>query len=232
MDKPKLYMVGDCHIIRAFEYGRFTEIAEKVDAIVWGRAGLSCWHLDIGFLQEQHHLSNPLEYAQDGADFAIDYNAIKDEGKIIMPWIGYVDIRQYLVKYKDADYIVKKYVDDFVKHYPNSIIQFIEPLPQFTKMWMKYEGFNIDYSYEERQEQNHIFIKELRDYCQELNLPEPISQKEIYEAIGKNILTEDVVQQKNRPHPVDALQDHYYAQIYELFVQKGIELYNKLEQRK
>ena len=225
--KPKIYMIGDCHILRAFEYGRHREIAQKIEPVVWARAGLSCWHLDISWLKEQHHLSNPLEYAQDGDHYAIDYNDIKDEGNIIMPWLGYVDIRQYLVKYKDADYIVKKYVDDFIKWYPNSVIQFIEPLPQFTKMWMKYAGFNIDYSYEEREEQNSLFINELRSYCAKLNLPEPIKQQDIYKALNTDVLNDDFVQKENRPHPVDALKDEYYADVYELFVEEAIKSYEK-----
>lgn len=225
--KPKIYMMGDCHILRAFEYGRLRPSADKIEPVVWARAGLSCWHLDIKWLQEQHHLSNPLEFSEDGDLYAIDYNDIKDDGNIIMPWLGYVDIRQYLVKYKDADYIVKKYVDDFIQAYPNSIIQFIEPLPQFTKMWMKYEGFNIDYSYEDRQEQNSLFLKELRSYCKKLNLPEPIKQEDIYKVLKTDVLTEDFVQKENRPHPVDALEDKYYADIYELFVEKALESYRK-----
>lgn len=122
---------------------------------------------------------------------------------------------------------MKKYVDDFIKAYPNSVIQFIEPLPQFTKMWMKYAGFNIDYSYEERQEQNALFINELRSYCAKLNLPDPIKQEDIYKVLKTNILTEDFVQKENRPHPVDALTNEYYADIYELFVEKALETYTK-----
>jgi hypothetical protein len=222
---PKIYLIGDCHVVRVLEHGRFKSIAKEAEITIWGRAGLSCFHLDIENLQNTNALSSPLETGS-APELTIDYNLIKNDG-IIMPWIGYVDIRQFLVKYKNAEIVVKKYVDDFIRSYPNSILQFIEPLPQFVDMYMKYEGFNETYSYEARQAENQDFINALRSYCKELNLPEPLSQDKIYTAVGVDIFTDAVVQKENRPHPVDALLNTYYGELYELFIKTGITSYKQ-----
>ena len=223
MNKPNIYLIGDCHAVRVLQHGRHNAISNQANITIWGRAGLSCWHLDIDGMRDNGHISSPLE-TEICRDLEIGFDNVKDDG-LIMPWVGYVDIRQFLPKYKDASIVVKKYVDDFRSAYPNSKLKFIEPLPQFTEMLMKYEGFNPYYSYEERLEQNHNFITELRLYCKEVGLPEPVSQQKIYDIVGVADFTPDLAP-KDRPHPVDALLDPYYKDIYNLFIQEGLDYLN------
>jgi hypothetical protein len=223
MNKPNIYIVGDCHAVRVLQHGRRNAISAEANVTIWGRAGLSCWHLDIDELRNEKHISSPLE-TEVCRELEITYDSVKDDG-IIMPWIGYVDIRQFLPKYKNARVVVQKYVDSFIEAYPNSKIKFIEPLPQFTEMLMKYEGFNPYYSYEDRLEQSNDFIKELRAYCLSRGLPEPVPQQKIYDLVGVSEFTPDLAP-KDRPHPVDALLDPYYSKIYNLFVQEGINASN------
>ena len=222
-DRSNIYLIGDCHSVRVLENGRFNQINKKANVNVWGKAGLSCWKLNIKEMQKDNLISSRLETGEEPME--INFNSVRDNG-LIMPWLGYVDIRQHLPKYNNVELIIKKYVDDIILNYPNSKLKFIEPLPQFTEMLMKYEGFNEYYSYEDRIHQNNLFISSLRSYCKHLKIEEPISQHKIYESVGVTRFTPDLCP-TDRPHPVDALLGHHYKDLYDLFVKEALHTIEK-----
>lgn len=216
----KVYIFGDCHTARLQEHMDPKDL--QVDLKMWGKAGTNIWHLDLETLLKDNTESSGVEtYAKTGIareDTIVGFSEIKDDG-IVMPWVGYVDIRQFLPRYKNADEVAKKYVEEVMKNYPNSKIWFIEPLPQFTEMLLKYEGISPSYTYEERQNQNDLFIESLSKYCLENNLSQPISQQEIYDAVGVQEFTTDMTPQ-DRPHPTDCLTRSDMEKIYNLVINK------------
>jgi hypothetical protein len=222
----KVNIIGDCHAARILEH--WNPKTCPVDLKVWGKAGFKAYDLNIKELHEYDEPSSGIESFNDNIlqtfrkheDTILNFQNIKN-GELIMPWAGYVDIRQFLPKYKNADLIVKKYVEEFINFYDKSVIRFIEPLPQFTEMLLKYEGIHPSYSYEERLEQNRIFIDSLRKYSEEYGLQKPISQEEIYKAVGVQEFTTDLTPQ-NGSHPVDALTPNYMNKIYNLFIEESV----------
>lgn len=195
-----------------------------VELKIWGKAGTKAYNLDINYLYEENEFSSGTErsskFVPDKRDTVVDFQDIKDDG-IIMPWVGYIDIRQFLPKYKNADHVVKNYVDQFVNFYKNSTIRFIEPLPQFTEMLLKYEGIHPSYSYEDRQNINKEFIDSLRKYSESYGLQQPVSQKSIYDSVGVSEFTTDLTP-SDMPHPSDSLQQIHMKKIYDLFVDEAL----------
>ena len=218
----KVYFVGDCHMSRIQEHWDPNNC--PVELKIWGKAGTKAYNLDINYLYEENEFSSGTErsskFVPDKRDTVVDFQDIKDDG-IIMPWVGYIDIRQFLPKYKNADHVVKNYVDQFVNFYKNSTIRFIEPLPQFTEMLLKYEGIHPSYSYEDRQNINKEFIDSLRKYSESYGLQQPVSQKSIYDSVGVSEFTTDLTP-SDMPHPSDSLQQIHMKKIYDLFVDEAL----------
>jgi hypothetical protein len=216
----KVYIFGDCHTARLQEHIDLKDL--NINLKMWGKAGTKIWNLNLETLIKENTKSSGVEtYAKTGIareETIVRFSEIKDDG-IVMPWLGYVDIRQFLARHKNADEVAKKYVEEVIKNYPNSKIWFIEPLPQFTEMLLKYEGISPSYTYEERQEQNSIFIEALNLYCSKNNLLKPISQQEMYSALGVDKFTTDMTPQ-DRPHPTDCLVRNDMEKLYNLIINK------------
>ena len=145
---------------------------------------------------------------------------------IIMPWLGYIDIKNWLPQkklnnYKNVEEVVKIYVDNTLKKFNKAQVIFIEPLPQFicfvTARW---ESLISDpgIEFEERHEQHLFFIKALKKYCLEIGLSKPISPGEI---LGVDMI-EPYMQPKK---PINLfLNDHmsqeYYGKILKYIIDK------------
>ena len=125
-----------------------------------------------------------------------------------------------LPKWKDADKLVKQMVERFVTFYPESKIQFIEPLPQFTEMMLKYPGISHEYTYEERLQQNKEFCEALHKYVSEYNLEKIVTQDVIKQVTGIEEFTPEFTPQ-DRPYAVDCLQQQYMKKIYDLFAEEA-----------
>jgi hypothetical protein len=243
----KVAIFGDCHTARVWEHHNFDD--SKYTLRMWGRAGTWSYGLDLkekslenmdNCSHEQGDpkcsLSSGVEVAgqkimlskmNEGWNPKVSFKEV-EESDLIMPWIGYIDIRQYLPVHQNADEVAKIVVDKFIKFFPDKKIRFIEPLPQFTEMLLKYEGIHPSYTYEERLEQNKLYIEGLRKYSKEAGFMEPVSQQDIYRVTGRNEFTTDMTHNR-APHPVDGLKDEYHAKIYELFrdeIEKTISYYH------
>lgn len=218
----KIYFIGDCHMARIKEHWNPNDC--PIDLVIWGKAGSKCFDLSIKKMHDDNEYSSGTErgsiYFENKKDTVVEFTEIQDDG-IIMPWLGYVDIRQFLPKYKNTDEVVKKYVEEIVNFYKNSTIRFIEPLPQFTEMLLKYEGIHPSYSYEDRQNINKEFIDSLRKYSESYGLQQPVSQKSIYDSVGVSEFTTDLTP-SDMPHPSDSLQQIHMKKIYDLFVDEAL----------
>jgi hypothetical protein len=155
-------------------------------------------------------------------------NLCNQKDFIVMPWLGYIDIKNWLPQknlknYKDVEKVVKIYVDNTLKKFNKARVIFIEPLPQFicfvTARW---ENFISDpgIEFEDRHEQHLLFIKLLKKYCLDLGLDQPISPSRI---LGVDMI-EPYMQPKK---PINLfLNDHmsqkYYEKILNHIVIKGI----------
>ena len=95
----------------------------------------------------------------------------------IFPFFGYIDAKIQLVKYKDPEEAVNRYIDTFLKEFPNNPIKFIEPIPQFINNI----GTGPDiYNFEDRYPMHKDFVYHLRKQCLERGLPKPISPEKIF----------------------------------------------------
>ena len=223
-----VYLFGDCHLSRVQEHyndgtmeskfwgGREPRMCKK-EMKFWGKAGTKIWALDFNNLYEENALSSGHEScpSKEACRCVTQFRDIKDDG-VVMLWLGYIDVRQFLSKYNNAEDVVKHYIKSIKDYFKNSTIVIIEPLPQFTEMLLKYEGISQSYTYEERLNQNSIFLNILRSECAKENINLFITQEEILNAIGTKELTPEMTHKK-APHPVDGLQDQYNSRIYDLF---------------
>jgi hypothetical protein len=224
----KVYLIGDCHSARVSEHWNPEDC--KVDFKVWGKAGEFAWKFDPKklFLEntESSGYEQPNKYLGWENRLISTFQDIKDDG-LVMLWIGYVDIRQLLPMHENAKECAYKYLDEAVAYFPNSQIQIIEPLPQFTEMLLKYEGISPEYTYEQRQKQNYDFCSALNEYAVEHNMLKPITQQEIKDAVGiQEFKTEHTPQGTVAPHPQDALLKEYMEKIYDLFISKAYNVLN------
>lgn len=205
----KAYLIGDCHLSRVYEY--HNELNENIDIKFWALAGLKIFNINFNLLENQ--LSSKTEIGNKDS-FLFQK---PEDGSLVILWIGYVDIRQNLPKHKNADEIIKKYVLHVKEYFKNCKVIFVEPLPQFDKMYLKYEGISASYSYEERIEQNNIFINSLKKYAKEFLSTIPINQNEIFNILEIKELNENVLR-KIAPHPADSLSEEYNYKLYKFFI--------------
>jgi hypothetical protein len=209
----KIYAIGDCHLARVNEH--YYPEKSEIDFVIWGKAAKKIWDLDFEEMYLSNEASSGKEQQKIDGDGVIGFSEIKDDS-IIFSWLGYVDIRTFLSKYKNADDVAKKYIDQLVKAFKNSLIVIIEPLPQFTEMLLKYEGISPSYTYEERLAQNSLFIESMHKYALQAGIVNFITQDDILDAIGEKELTPSMTHTK-APHPVDGLKDEYNQKIFLLF---------------
>jgi hypothetical protein len=97
---------------------------------------------------------------------------------IIMPWFGYIDIKQFmpLPQFKKSEIVVKKYIENTLQNFKNNSIRFIEPLPQFINpLGSGLPLLNIEDRYPHQKQ----YIEQLRDQCQKLGLEKPINISDI-----------------------------------------------------
>lgn len=217
MISKKVYVIGDCHTSRVQEH--YDKNLSPVDFVFWGKASKKAWDLDFEQMDKEDSLSSGKEVQDFPDDGVTKFSEIKDDG-IVFSWLGYVDIRTFLSKYKNVEDVVKNYVLQLNKKFKNSKVYIIEPLPQFTEMLLKYEGISPYFTHEERLEQNRLFLQYLYKYCEESNYEIIITQKDILDCLGVRELTPSMTHDI-APHPVDGLKPKYSKKIYELFENKA-----------
>lgn len=216
----KIFIFGDCHTARVWEH--YDPSESLLDIRMWGKGGTKIYNIDFDkFLNEDAESSGmestPMNLKFEPKVKFSEYAA----ADLVVLWLGYIDIRQFLPKYKNSDTVAKEYIDKIKKFFIGKDVVLIEPLPQFTEMLLKYDDISPSYEYTERQNQNKIFLKKVKKYARKSGIKVIVTQKDILKAINKKSLTPDMTHNK-APHPVDGLQDQYNKKIYELFYKKII----------
>lgn len=212
----KVFVFGDCHTARIWEHHDPNDCPFSLR--MWGKGGTKIFGIDFENLTLENALSSGMESGRENLSFdpEVGFQEYKNSDWVFL-WLGYIDIRQFLPKYNNADELANMYINKITSFFKDKKIGLIEPLPQFTEMLLKYEGISPSYEYSDRLNQNFIFLNSLRKYAKENNIPIIVSQEEIYQAVGRNEFTTDMTHNK-APHPVDGLQDEYNLYIYNLFV--------------
>jgi hypothetical protein len=144
-----------------------------------------------------------------------------EEGRIIMPWFGYIDVRNWLPQtglnnYVDVENVVRTYIDNATSKFNKARVIFIEPMPQFICIVTSRFRFNHTdpaIEFEDRHEFQLKFVSELRKQCLERGLDKPVSISDI---LGTDMI-EPWMQPKT---PItyflnDHLKPQYYTQILE-----------------
>lgn len=211
-----VYMISDCHLSRAIEH--YYPEKHEVTFVPWPKAAKKMHGFSIEQMQEEDEISSGVEIARTVNHSPQPFSIIKDDGVLAL-WMGYVDTRTFLPKYKNADATVKSFIDNIKLNFPNSRVVVIEPLPQFTEMLLKHEGISPYYTVEQRIDQNREFLAALHKYSKKAGFEIIITQQDILNALEVLELTPSMTH-KDAPHPVDGLKPEYMAKIWNLFSTK------------
>ena len=237
----KVSIVGDCHTARLYSHHvianvdknfikpkswhRNREIEDTgVELYMWGRSGYKCWDLDY---QKDFDNKTPCSPEEDIPDLApitdnlldiFSFSETKDSD-IVMPWLGYIDIRNFLCKYKNSKEVASKYFYNTLDFFSDSQIRFREPVPQFDILGT--HNYTENYSLLERKEESDIFIKTLHDLSMDHGLLPPIEQSLVYNAIGSDIITKRFAKQGGEYHNytlLDGLRSEENKKIYNALI--------------
>lgn len=193
----------------------------KIDFKGWGKGGFKMWKFDPYHMANEHRISDGAETGEDAPEaykVSFDFAEIEDEG-VIMLWLGYVDAKVCLPRFKNDSLTVEKYIKFGMQYFKNSKIIIVEPLPQYLESIMRFEGEHEDFSFEDRARHNKIVLAEIRKQVAKYNLP-TITQEEIMSCIGVDQL--DISHaETNDMHPTDGLKLEYYSKLYDLFIDKA-----------
>ena len=215
-----IYMLSDCHLSRAIEH--YYPENNSFTFVPWPKAGLKMHGFSIESLRAENDISSGVEIPRTVDHPKLPFSVIKDEDVLVL-WLGYVDIRTFLSKYKNADETVKNFIDDIKKNFVNSRVVIFEPLPQFTEMLLKHEGISPYYTHEQRLDQNRKFLDSLHKYAKEAGFEIVLSQQDILDALEVPELTPSMTH-VDAPHPVDGLHPDHMVKIWNLFAKKFEEL--------
>ena len=211
-----VYMISDCHLSRAIEH--YYPEKHDVAFIPWPKAGTKMHGFSVESLRESDEISSGVEIARTIDHKGQPFSIIKDDGVLAL-WVGYVDTRTFLPKYKNADETVKNFIDNIKINFPNSRVVIIEPLPQFTEMLLKHEGISPYYTIIQRIDQNREFLAALHKYADEAGFEIIITQQDILDALGVPELTPSMTH-TDAPHPVDGLHPEHMVKVWKLFSDK------------
>lgn len=199
----------------------------------WGYAGFKCFGLDLNETINQNMVSSLAEdtFKRDPYDNAkLQFEILKIlEADLIMPWMGYIDCRNWIPKYGNAEMVVKDYVDSFIQRFGHKKIRFIEPFPQFKEL----NTHNYtSYSYDLKMQANNDFNKALASVCEEKGLLSPVSQSIVYKAVGEDNLNESHARSGNlkihKETKIDGLLPKYVDAVYKNLSEEIIETVNIL----
>lgn len=120
-----------------------------------------------------------------------DYTSQWDsKDSVVMPWYGYIDIKNWLPQtnlnnYKNTEQVVDAYVEKTIKKFKKSKIVFINPMPQFlvvaTTKWSVFSS-DPEIQFEDRYSYHLEFTEKLKSKCISSGLDEPINISEILNA--------------------------------------------------
>lgn len=142
------------------------------------------------------------------------------EKSIVMPWLGYIDIKNWLPQknlknYKSVDEVIDIYVEKTLNKFKKSKIIFINPMPQFEVIIAaRWANFSSDpaIDFEDRHTMHLEFTESLKSKCQSLGLVDPVNISEILNAEWV-----DTGMQFKRPLK-DLYNDHLRPEFYDIIL--------------
>jgi hypothetical protein len=208
-------MIGDCHVTRLQQQ----DLKYNNTSITfWGRGGQSAAKFDPSKFSRLDIKSSKIEFQEKDTEIpkVKSWSDIKDDGTAIF-WLGYIDAKNYLHKYQNADEVAKNYILLIKEYFPNSKIIVIEPHPQFKdSIFMQGENIPV-VSYRNRKEQNDLLCQAIRKYSAEFGIDKVITQDQILEAIGLEEITKNEMAGYYK-EPNDGLDPKYVEKIYQLIL--------------
>jgi len=161
-----------------------------------------------------------LNYNYDSHDILKKFNK---DNSIVMPWLGYIDIKNWipdktLKNYKDAKEVVEIYFENTVKRFPNSKIIFINPVPQF-EIIIAQASFKSDKAidFEKRHESHLEFTEILKNKCIDNGLEIPM---DIANILNIEWVTTDMQYNKSIKH---LYNDHLRSEFYDIILDSIID---------
>lgn len=233
----KVYVIGDCQTARVYSHHLLENAGRNfikpatwtddktikdtdIELRMWGLSGYKCWDADFSKDHNEGTMSSPTEDVPDLAPITdnlmemLPFSSIKGSD-IIMPWMGYIDCRNYLPKYNNAEEVVKNYVEETLRFFDGTNVRFIEPFPQFDVLGT--HNYLEAYSYEVKAHQSNMFIELLHQYSDKAGLMPPVSQSIVYDAVGEKRLTKKHAKQGGEYHDftlLDGLKPEYNKKVY------------------
>ena len=190
-----LYIFGDCHVENMHDLNIKTDNIHLI-----GVSGLWSSSLNLKLLKEKIPLMDTDNY-----NIPVDQN--------IIMFLGHADIRNTQPVYEEIEIKVDRYVElstTFLKTYFNNIY-FAEPWP----MWSD--------SHVDKLMAEEYFKKALAVAVRKYNTKVVITQKEMYEYIGKDgVLNAENVKEKNS-HGM-TWPDKYLEKVLNLIIAKSLTL--------
>lgn len=243
----KTYLVGDCHSWRIWKehlccllsdaeyvlkhqepnlWNHDIKNNSNFNFLAWGKGGQSAFEFNpkkYSYFKEESDLFK--FYGPSGPDdtkcIYSSFDQIQKED-IVIVWLGYIDIKNNLPKYKNAEEVVKFYVENCVEYFGSKNLLFAEPFPQFKQTIVFPNEPRDTFLYKDRKNQNDIFIKCLNEEIKKRNLLPSISQQEILNCLGMDELSvENAELDPKGGYPLDGLEGHYYKNIFKLFLEKS-----------
>ena len=247
----KVLIIGDCHTARIWSHHiiantdkNFVKLSvwrddrtiqdTKISLSMWGLSGLKAWNIDYMKHLENQTFSSVAEDLPmwspvvDNITNTFSFSDVYNSD-VIMPWIGYIDSRNFLPKYENAEEVATKYFYETLKFFNKSKIRFIEPFPQFETLGTF--NYHESYRYEERSAQADIFIKTIRDLSAKNGLIEPVGQQMVYDAIGDDRLRKRFAKQGFEYHNytlLDGLRAEENKKIYDMLIPEVLYTANTL----
>lgn len=211
-----IYIIGDCHVTRLQQQDLKNN---SISITFWGRGGQSIAKFDPSKFTELNVEASQIEFQEKGTELpkVTTWSDIKDDGTAVF-WLGYIDAKNYLHKYQNADELARNYILLIKEHFPNSKIIIIEPHPQFKdSIFMKAENIPV-VTYKNRKKQSYLLCQAIRRYSAESDI-EVITQDQILEAIGLEEITKNEMAGYYK-EPNDGLDPKYVEKIYRLILSK------------
>lgn len=138
------------------------------------------------------------------------------EESVVMPWLGYIDIKNWLPQkqlknYKNVDEVVDIYVEKTLSKFKKSKIIFLTPMPQFEVIISaRWANFSSDpaIEFEDRHTTHLEFIESLKNKCNAMKIQDPID-------ISKILNADWITTSMQFKHPLKELyNDHLRPEFY------------------
>ena len=215
----KAYLIGDCQSNRVYEH--YYGDGSMIDLHLWGKGGQSAWNYNPEKFKKTEMLGSGMEHGENKTYQPFPYSQIQDNpDTLIIAGFGYIDC-----KYKihlaggDTEKTAYRYIEALKKEYDQSTILLIEPLPQFIEdIYIPSEKIPV-FGYDIRRPIELDFCHNLKKFAKDFGITNYITQEEILEAIGLPVLRLENTP-KDRMKDIDGLKPHHNLAIYNLIIQK------------